>query len=180
EILALRSSDNTLAGPPSSAQTFKAIAPVGTVVENPLPTFCWSTIEGADGYRVNILAKNTGQLFTSPVIDGKSSTWTPEQPLRPGQSYEWEVEALRDGAMIAKAPAPPAAEARFSILPNEKRNTMAKMQEKFGRSHLVMGLIYAEAGLVDQARTEFESLARENPESELPKKMLASLTNPRP
>jgi len=44
----------------------------------------------------------------------------------------------------------------------------------------VMGEAYAQFGLVEQAREEFESLAQENPRSELPRKMIASLTNPAP
>jgi hypothetical protein len=100
--------------------------------------------------------------------------------LRPDKTFAWEVEALHDGDTIAKAPAPPAPEARFAILPNEKREGLGKLRQKFGRSHFVMGLADAEAGLLQPAREEFEALARENPSSDLPRKMLASLTTSQP
>ncbi|MGH8164664.1 MAG: hypothetical protein ACREP1_10055, partial [Rhodanobacteraceae bacterium] len=74
--------------------------------------------------------------------------------------------------------APPAPEARFAILPNDKRAALEKLRAKFGSSHLLMGVAYAEAGLVAEARAEFEALAEENPQSALPKKLLAGLTNP--
>jgi hypothetical protein len=78
--------------------------------------------------------------------------------------------------MIAKAPTPPAPGARFAILPNEKREMLEKLRKKFGTSHLLMGVAYAEVGLVPEARAEFQALVQENPQSVLPRKLLAGLT----
>jgi hypothetical protein len=176
ELSMIRSSDSTLAGANSSGQTLAVISPVGTLVEA-VPTFRWRPDPSANGYRVNLVAKNNGQLLSSPMLGGRTTTWRPNEGLRPGQEYEWEVEALHDGEMIAKAPAPPAAEARFAVLPNENRMAIDKLRTQFGHSHLVMGIVYALAGLLDQARDELELLAQENPTSDLPKKLIASLTN---
>ena len=56
---------------------------------------------------------------------------------------------------------------------------LKNLRESFGSSHLVMGVAYAKAGLLVRARAEFQALARENPGSELPKKLLASVTRGR-
>jgi Tfp pilus assembly protein PilF len=82
--------------------------------------------------------------------------------------------------MMAKAPAPPEPEARFAVLPNDKRDDLEKLRAKFGRSHLIMGLAYARTGLLAQAQSEFEQLTKENPKSELAKNLRASLANAHP
>ena len=89
---------------------------------------------------------------------------------------EWEVEALRGDDLIAKAPAPPAPEARFAVLPNDKAQELQRLRRQLHGSHLLLGLAYARAGLLPEARTEFEALTRENPQSPLPQNLLASLS----
>lgn len=174
----LRGLGETLAGATPSPTAFAAIAPVGTVVESARPTLRWSQRPGATGYRVNLAPKKGGAVITSPLLGANQTEWTPPALLQPNEIYEREIEAVRDGEMVAKAPAPPEPEARFAVLPNEKLAKVRRLREQFGRSHLLMGLAYARAGLVSEARTEFEKLARENPQSELPRQLLARLTNP--
>ena len=142
------------------------------------PILRWSAKPGATGYRVN-LSKNGGEPVSSPILPANQTSWTPSENLSPNETYEWEVEALRDGELLAKAPAPPEPEARFRVLDPAARSALDQQRAKFGSSHLVMGLAYAKAGLVAEARSEFEQLAKENPESPLPQKLLAGLTNPR-
>jgi hypothetical protein len=115
---------------------------------------------------------------SSPLLPASATTWTPHEPLSPNETYEWEVEALKDGETLAKSPAPPEPEARFRVLDAASRIALQQVREKWGASHLVMGLAYARTGLVAEARREFEELARENPRSPLPKNLLADLTNP--
>lgn len=174
-VTQLRGANEALAGAPPSGPGFAVVEPVATLVENSRPTLRWTPQEGATGYRVNVASKSGGEVVSSPLLGDDARSWTPTAALTPNETYEWEVEAIRDGEMIAKAPAPPQPEARFALLPNEKREELAKLRKAFGSSHLVMGLAYAQAGLVEQARAEFDALARENPQSELPKKLLASL-----
>jgi hypothetical protein len=179
DVRGLRGPQSVLAGPVSPTGSFAVISPVGTLVES-IPIFRWRPHPSANGYRINFVAKSSGELVSSPLLDGKTTSWKPDQPPKPKDEYEWEVEALRDEQIIAKTPAPPAAEARFAILPNDQREQLEKLRAKFGHAHLLMGVAYAQFGLVEQAREEFESLAQENPRSEWPRKMIASLTNPAP
>jgi len=172
----LRGEGETLAGTatPTSVAT---LAPVGTFVETARPTLRWNSQEGATGYRVNLAPQSGGEVISSPVLAAGAREWTPSESLRPNEIYNWEVEALRDDAMIGKAPAPPEPEARFAVLSDDRRAELAKLRAQFGRSHFVMGLAYAKAGLLAPARAEFEALARENPKNDLANKLLSSLTN---
>ena len=48
------------------------------------------------------------------------------------------------------------------------------------KSHLVLGSLYVQAGLLDDAEHEFRALIRENPDSTLAKKMLKQVRSLRP
>ena len=122
------------------------------------------------------MRRSGGEIVTSPSLGPDTSDWTPSQALQPGEVYEWEVEALRADELIAKAPAPPEPEARFAVLPNDKQQDLQRLRAELGKSHLLLGLAYARAGLVPEARAEFQQLVQENPRSQLPKSLLASLT----
>ena len=80
------------------------LGPIGTLVETRQPSLRWTQLEGATGYRVNLVSQKDGTVATSPLLDGRTQEWKPEQPLQPAEIYEGEVEALRGGEMMAKAP----------------------------------------------------------------------------
>ena len=54
-------------------------------------------------------------------------------------------DPLGNDPIISSSPAA-APEARFAVLPNDKREGLGKLRQKFGRSHIVTGLANAEAG----------------------------------
>lgn len=178
-LAALRGADDVLAGAPGKKGVFAVVAPIGTLVESPRPTLRWQGLAEATAYRVNLAPRGGGEVMKSPLLDARATEWTPDRALAPNETYDWEVEALRDGEMIAKAPAPPKPEARFAVLPNEKREELEKLRQEYGRSHLVLGLVYAKAGLLPQARAEFKKLAQENPGNDLPRRLLEGLTTNR-
>lgn len=174
----LRGPREALAGKSVPEGSFRVVAPVGSVVEMERPTFCWSSEPGATGYRVNYLPKGGGAVMSSPLLPATATSWTPNESLLPNETYEWEVEALKNGETLAKSPAPPEPEARFRVLNPASRADLQRLRAEWGASHLIMGLAYARIGLVTEARREFEELARENPQIQLPRKLLASLTTP--
>lgn len=175
----LRAANGVLAGATGKKDVFAVVAPVGTLVDTPRPTLRWQGLAEATGYRVNLAPRGGSEVVSSPLLDARATEWTPDRTLVPNETYDWEVEVLRDGEMIAKAPAPPEPEARFTVLPNDKREELEKLRQEYGRSHLVLGLVYAKAGLLPQARAEFEKLAQENPGNDLPKRLLEGLTHSR-
>lgn len=170
----LRAAPETLAGAPAPANPLRVIAPVGVVVESDRPVFRWSAEPGATGYRVNIV-NNAGAITSSPLLAGTARSWTPNESFAPNETYEWEVEGWRGDALLTKAPAPPEPAAHFRVIDPATRAVLQQLREKSGGSHLLMGLAYAQAGLQADAQREFESFARENPQSPLPKNLLSSL-----
>jgi hypothetical protein len=80
------------------------------------------------------------------------------------------VEMLRTGQV------PLATEVQSSAA------TDAELQEwtrAAGGSHLVLGVTYARAGLLEEAGREFEALVRENPESPLARQLLEQVQSRR-
>ena len=72
-------------------------------------------------------------------------------------------------------PRPPAPQAKFHVLDQTKANELTKAKRAYGSSHLTLGLLYAEAGLLREAEHEFRLLQKANPQSEIVKKLLRQL-----
>jgi hypothetical protein len=84
--------------------------------------------------------------------------------------YSWQVKALRDGAEIT-SPRPPAPQAKFRILDQAKASEISRAKRSYGSSHLVLGMLYADAGLLREAEQEFRFLLKANPNSEIARKL---------
>lgn len=82
----------------------------------------------------------------------------------------WQVEGSVDGRVVV-APSPPAPPATFSVVPHTDAERLARAPE----SHLIRGILYANAGVLDQAAEELEQLRAQNPESEAVRQLLAQL-----
>jgi hypothetical protein len=116
--------------------------------------------------------EKTGQLILSEKIAGNANRWTPVSPLPNAQTYQWSVEALRGDDVIARVPAPPEPEAKFTILPATECAALDELKKRCGGSHLAIGVADAQFGLLDDAAAEFRALEKENPQSEIPARLL--------
>ena len=77
-------------------------------------------------------------------------TWRPEAPLPSRRVLSWQVEAATpDGARTT--PEPPLAEARFTVLTPAERARVSEALATAGGSDLASAVVYAEAGLYDDA-----------------------------
>ena len=56
-----------------------------------LPTFTWKSITGVNSYEMCLADRTTNQTM-SPTVTGTS--WTPTQPLNPGDTYVWWVASI--------------------------------------------------------------------------------------
>lgn len=176
EVSALAGRAGTLAGEnQTGAPAFAVLAPITTVLRDGKPRFRWTAFPGANAYRIRVMDTKTDELVRTETVSADQPGWSPEQPLEPGGIYEWEVEALRDDAVLAKAPAPPQPEARFAVISAEKRRELEKLDEHSRGSHLVAGVTDAQMGLLDDAAVEFAALAKENPDSEIPQRLLEQI-----
>ena len=146
---------------------FSVLEPVGNVLLSNQPTFRWSRMEGANGYVVEIYDEQFKLVASSPQQNELSWTTT----LARGMVYSWQVKAIKEGQEIT-SPRPPAPQAKFRVLGQEKANELARAKRAYGSSHLTLGLLYAEAGLLREAEQEFRLLRRANPDSEVARNLL--------
>jgi hypothetical protein len=148
---------------------FSVIEPAGNVLLTNQPTFRWSTMEGATGYVVEIYDGDFNLVVASPPLTTHS--WSLPQSLPRGRVYSWQVKATKDGQEIT-SPRPPAPQAKFRILDQGKANELAKAKRAYPSSHLALGLLYAEAGLLKEAEQELRALQKANPDAELARSLL--------
>lgn len=151
---------------------FSVIEPVGTVLMTDRPTFRWSLMQGATGYIVEVYDSRFNPMATSPQISGNS--WVLPRSLPRGSVYTWQVKAMKDGQEFT-SPRPPAPQAAFRILDQAKANELVSAKRAYGSSHLVMGLLYAEAGLLKEAEQQLRELQNANPDSEIAQKLLGKI-----
>jgi hypothetical protein len=148
------------------------LEPLGTVVESDRPTFRWRPLTGARGYIVAVYDSRLDQVAASPTLT--TTEWRPALPLRRGVAYSWQITA-KGGGHERTAPAPPAPEARFKVLEQEQVEALAQARRRWPRSHLLLGMHYADAGLLDDAERELRALVSIAPDSRLARELLESL-----
>lgn len=154
------------------------LAPVGSVVRAARPSFRWRALEGATSYVVKVFDTSFNKVATSGALTGVE--WTPPAgALTRGRVYVWQVTALKGGEEVT-APAPGEPEARFKVLEEGKAREVDAAQRAAGDSRLALGVIYARAGLLDEAEHEFQALLEENPNSATAQKLLRDLRARRP
>lgn len=94
--------------------------------------------------------------------------------LKRGETYSWQVTAIKDGRELV-SPAPPAPDAKFKILHGTKTRELEQARRTYPDSHLVLGILYQRAGLLDDAEREFKILSAANPKSQTARRMLNDL-----
>ena len=172
QLQGLARPSSSLMGSGSQAREFSVLEPVGSVLLSDRPAFRWSAMEGASGYLVEIYDAQFKLVASSPQLTGRS--WTIQQSLPRGGVYSWQVKAMKDGQEVT-APRPPAPQARFRILDQSKANELARAKRAYASSHLTLGLLYAEAGLLKEAEREFRLLLRANPNSPIARNLLRQI-----
>ena len=127
------------------------LSPVQTVIESQRPRFSWTAVAGAAGYRVFVYAGNA-EVVRSRLL--RAARWQPEQLLRRGLTYEWQVIAtMRDGREKA-IPSPPDPPALFTVLSDAAAEEIAEAARRFPNDHLLRGALYARYGVTERAREE--------------------------
>jgi hypothetical protein len=172
----LRSGPATLMGPETAA-VFGPQSPLGTRVSADAPTLRWTAYPGATAYEVAVFDQDLRkQIASGPVA---ATEWTPAKPLARGRRYLWQVTALAGGRRVT-APAPPAPEARFEVVGADVLAEVEARRAQAPASHLVAVIALVEAGLLDDAETELEALAADNPASPEVDRLRQSLARLRP
>jgi hypothetical protein len=136
------------------------------------PTFRWSRLEGTSAYVVEVYDDKFNLVVASPQLTNNS--WSVPRSVARGKVYSWQVKAIKEGQEIT-SPRPPAPQAKFRILDQAKANELMKARRAYPSSHLALGLLYAEAGLLDEAERELRLLQRANPGSEIARSLLSQI-----
>ncbi len=172
QLQGLTRPSSTLMGSDNKSLPFAVVEPVGNVVLSNQPTFRWSILEGASAYVVEVYDDQFKLVASSPELTSRS--WTTSQSLPRGKVYSWQVKAIKDGQEVT-SPRPPAPQAKFRVLDQAKANEIAKAKRSYGSSHLTLGLLYADAGLLREAEQELRLLRRANPDSDVARNLLRQI-----
>jgi predicted anti-sigma-YlaC factor YlaD len=155
-------------------RTFALVSPVAKVVASDRPLLRWQPLAGAESYRVEITdpEANYREVATSPALS--ATEWRVNHSLERGRVYTWQVVALKGGEEV-KAPSPDAPEAKFKVLERAKLNELERAKKNYAGQRLILGLLYAQAGLLDEAERELRALVAANPNSAEAKGLLRSV-----
>jgi hypothetical protein len=165
----LSRSPSSLMSSDKESREFAVNEPVGNVVMTSKPTFRWSPMKGATSYVVEVYDSQFKLLARSEPVTGNS--WQMVTSLSRGSVYSWQVKAINDGQETI-SPRPPAPQAKFRVLDQVKSNELMVAKRAYANSHLALGLLYAQAGLLKESEQELRLLLKENPNSELARKLL--------
>src|SRR5215204_6196616 len=128
-----------------------------------------SPANGAQSYTVAVTDAELNEVATSPPLN--ATEWQIPKPLKQGGIYSWQVTALKDGVKIT-SPVLPAPQAKFKVIDRTTSEMLQQTQRAYPDSHLTLGVLYAEAGLLDEAEQELRVLARDNPRASVAQKLL--------
>jgi hypothetical protein len=171
-LAGLNRSEGPMMGGNNGDQQFFVTEPIGKALLTERPTFRWSPLQGATSYTVKVYDEKFNLVISSPPLTTHS--WTTPQPFDRGGLYSWQVKANKDGQEFA-SPRPPAPQANFRILDQTTANEIAHARRAYASSHLTLGLLYAQAGLLDEAEGELRALQKSNPTSPLVRRWLANV-----
>ena len=161
-----------MAGGDDQEAKFSVIEPIGKVLLSDRPTFRWSRLDGATSYVVEVYNERFNLVFASPRLT--ENLWRSLQPLKRGGVYLWQVKAIKDGQEFI-SPRPPAPQGKFRILDEARANELKEAQRNYASSHLLLGILYARAGLLNEAEQEWRTLQKNNPDSAIVRQLLANV-----
>ena len=131
-------------------------SPVATAALTVQPEFRWSAgasaLSRVDWYQVAVYDSQFNPVVESEHLAG--ATWHSSKPLEPGKEYLWQVPASIGGRKTV-SPQPPEPEAHFVVLPESESRNLAALSAEYPDDHLLLGVLYARAGAVEQARREW-------------------------
>ena len=153
-------------------------SPYNTLIKTDRPAFSWITKKSYDNFVVSLYNSN-GLVWSKKVSENAMNYPENERGLVFGESYFWNVagEYLIDTDKSANY--------KFSVLSLEKskevkenentiRTTFNNDPESSGM-HSMLGAYYINKGLLQDAITEFQSIANLNIDAALPHELLGSL-----
>ena len=156
----------------NDGNSFSVLSPVGAVLQNDRPTFRWTPLNGEGVYLVTVYDAASKAVATSPPVSG--TEWTVPRPLKRGAVYTWEVTATKEDKQVV-SPRPPAPQAKFKVVEQAMLDELDWASRAYPDAHLAFGVLFAQAGLFEDAERELNALVRDNPHSAVAQRLLTSL-----
>ena len=159
-----------LRGDGDKGVSFKIMGPYSTVISDNRPTFRWTALSGASHYTVSVYDANLNLIKSSePLTD---TQWAISNQLERGVIYTWVVTAIKDGKDVL-APTLPAR-AEFKII---EKSELIKLDKRVNQTHsaAARGVLYARAGLLDEAEQELRVHLSLHPTDETAMKLLRTI-----
>lgn len=153
-----------------STSTFTATSPVSTAVLTDRPSFSWTESKDAGAYQVVIVDGSGADVAQSPTVS--STSWRADKPLPRGVLLKWQVKAVQNGSAVETAP---EGGARFRIVDADRAAQIIDAQKTFSDQPMALGILYAQAGMLDDAERALQKARKEDPRNELVPKLLADV-----
>lgn len=128
------------------------LRPVSEAVEENQPVLYWSAAFGEPPYTVSISDDRSQVIARAQGI--QNTSWMVLIPLRRGGEYTWQVT-------VAGA----SEQASFRVLDDGQAMLWRAMQAAHKDSHLVIGLVAQQLGMLAIAEREYTALAKSYPDS---------------
>jgi DNA-dependent RNA polymerase auxiliary subunit epsilon len=177
DVKKLKSAGGVLMGDGDKGVPFALSNPIGKIIQTNRPQFRWRPLPDAESYTVSVYDENFNKIAASEPL--QKNEWRINAPLKRGQIYQWQVTAILKNGEETKSPVRPAPDAKFKVLDAAKANEIEQAKKRFGNSRLLLGILYANAGLLDEAAGEFQMLLKKNPKSEAARKLLRQVQSKR-
>lgn len=137
------------------------IHPVNESVETPQVTLTWMLFAPGP-FKVSV-KDQAGQVAASAENVPRTIFVTPR--LNPGATYTWEVTASNGEVESAQ----------FVVLTAEQAAGWQQVRSRFSQSHLAVGVVAEQLGLLTIAEREYQELSRQFPNAEAPARLLANV-----
>jgi anti-sigma factor RsiW len=157
-------------------QRYGLLSPVATAVESQKPMFSWRALAGTENYVVSVYDADAKKVAGSEPLT--QTKWQCSTPLVRGRTYSWQVRANVNGKEQIM-PSPAAAEARFRVIDETRSGELTAARQKYPESHLLLGVLYADTGLLEQAEHELRMVVQANPKSAVARSLLESVVKQR-
>lgn len=130
------------------------VSPVSEAVEENQPVLVWSPEFGNPPYSVSVMDER-GQVIAR-VQGIQNISWTVLTPLRRGGVYTWQVSVASAGA---------SENASFRVLDDGQATLWKATLAAHRDSHLLIGLVAQQLGMLAIAEREYTALTKEFPDS---------------
>lgn len=152
---------------------FALLGPFGKTIPETRPEFTWQPLPGAIGYTVSIVDEGLHPVQHSPGL--RATAWRPRHPLRPGETYLWQVTATLHGGSKVVASEPSLSETALRITPPRLTDEMERFKQGHQDAHLVLGALYAQAGMLTESAEELKKVPPGDSSYNMARAMLKAL-----